>query len=156
MGAFEGNDAGICAQRFGELSTPHVESIDARRAAPQQTVGEAASGGTNVETDTAGNIDTERIEGGIELFAAARDETRLRHEGEGHVVRQLLARLVVRPRAVAATHAHPAGEQQSLGLPPVSGQAACHEQVVEPLSLAAAGLQAERFRRWDTVAGASR
>ncbi len=34
--ALHGHDTRVPAQHIGELSAPHVESIDARRSAPQQ------------------------------------------------------------------------------------------------------------------------
>ena len=53
---------GSRAQRVGELSAAHVESVDPARAALEQDVGEAAGRGADVERDQPGRVDPERVE----------------------------------------------------------------------------------------------
>ena len=68
-----GDDPGVLAQPFGELSAPDVDGVDAGGTALQQDVGEATGRRTDVEADAARRVDLERIEGGGQLVAAARD-----------------------------------------------------------------------------------
>jgi hypothetical protein len=56
----------------------HVDGIDLCRAALQQTICEAARRGADVRADQAGHVQAEGCEGGIQLFAAARNEARTR------------------------------------------------------------------------------
>ena len=67
------DDARVAPERFGELAATHVESVDARRAALQQDVGEAAGRGTDVEARPSRRVDLERVERRRELVAAAAD-----------------------------------------------------------------------------------
>ena len=78
MDVLHRHDPRIVAQRVGELSVAHVESIDARRTALQQDVREAACRRADIEAHPAGNVDAERVERGGELLAAARHERRAR------------------------------------------------------------------------------
>ena len=74
--ALHRHDARVAAERFGKLSAAHVESVDARRAALQQDVREAAGRGADVERDPARRVDLERIERRRQLVAAAADVRR--------------------------------------------------------------------------------
>ena len=67
------DDAGVGAERFGELSAAHVESVDPARAALQQDVGEAAGRGADIERDEPGRVDPEGVERRRQLVAAAAD-----------------------------------------------------------------------------------
>ena len=116
VGALHRDHSRIPAQRIGQLSASHVESIDARRTTLQQGVGESAGRGAHIEADTALDLHLERLQGGIQLLAATRDEARRRGQLDGHLRVDEVARLQVAPRAVAIAHTHLAGEQQRLGL----------------------------------------
>ena len=70
------HDARDRPERLGQLSAAHVESIDAARAALQQTVGEAAGRGADVQADPPDRVDPEGIERSGQLLAAARDVRR--------------------------------------------------------------------------------
>ena len=69
-------DARVLAQAQVELAVGDVDRGDPRGAALQQAVGEAAGRGADVEAVAPGDVDAERLEGVLELDAAARDEAR--------------------------------------------------------------------------------
>lgn len=71
MRPLHGNHARIAAQHLGKLSVPHIESIDARRTAPQQAIGEAAGRCADVEAGPALDSDAEGVQRRVELLAAA-------------------------------------------------------------------------------------
>ena len=66
------DDARIAAQRVGKLAAAHVDRVHAHRAALEQGVGEAAGRRADVEADTAGRVDAERVERARQLLPAAR------------------------------------------------------------------------------------
>jgi hypothetical protein len=142
--ALHGDDARIPAQHLGELSAPHVESIDARRAAPQQNVGEAAGGGTHVEAHSSGYLNRELIQRGPELLTPAGDEARLldRCRRRGWV--DQVARLSISASAVTLPDPDPTGEKQALGLVAIARDAAFDEQIVQPDTARAGFAQAVR------------
>ena len=78
IGALERGHSRIGAHRPRQLTVPDVDRHDGGNAALEETVGEAAGGCARVERTTAGDGDRERVEGGRELFAAARHEARRR------------------------------------------------------------------------------
>ena len=125
------DDPGIRPQRLGELSATHVESIDTRRAALQQHVGEAAGRGPDVEADEPVRIDSERVEGGRELVAAAADVRVALLDLERREGVDEIAGLAVRSRPVPGPDAHPAGEQEGLGPRTRRGQPTVDEKLVE-------------------------
>jgi hypothetical protein len=110
-----GDDARVGAQRLRQLSSAHVESIDAPGAAPQQAIGEAPRGRADIEAGEAGRVDGQRIEGSGKLLATARDERRRLHELERCRWIHGLARLSVEPRAVTDPDADAARQEQRLG-----------------------------------------
>ena len=128
---FHGDDAGVLAQRFGELGAPDVEGVDAAGAALQQDVGEATGRRTHVEADAAARVDLERIECRGKLVAAARD-VRVPLD-EVHRRRRIeeIAGLAVPPRAVPLADAHLAGQHQRLRTGARLDQAALDEELVE-------------------------
>ena len=132
MGPLHRHHAGIAAQRLRQLSAAHVESIDARRAALQQTVGEAARGRAHVEADPARRVDPERVERARPASRRPATRTaRRRHELHGHGRVDQVARLAVEPGAVTLADAHPAGHQQRLGAAARRRQAPFGEQLVQ-------------------------
>ena len=108
--------ARIGAQGVGQLSAPHVESIDAARAAPQQTVGEATGRCSDIEADASRRIDAKGVERGRELLAAAGDERRALDELDRGRGIDEIAGLPVGPGSVTAPDPDPAGEQERLRL----------------------------------------
>ena len=131
MGPLHGDHPGIRPQRLGELSAAHVESIDAARAPLQQTVGEAAGRGTDVEADPAAAVDRERIERPGELLPAARHEARRGQPLERDRRIDHLAGLAVAAGAVAGADADVAGKEHRLGPGTRRGQAAVEDELVE-------------------------
>ena len=65
-----------------DLAVPDLDADDARRAALQQHVGEAAGALADVEAGHAGDVDAAPGDRGVELQAAARDEAQLRIVGD--------------------------------------------------------------------------
>ena len=68
-----GDDPLVAPQPLGELSTAHVQGVDAARPAPQEHVGEAAGRRPDVDGDQARGIDPEGIERGEQLVRAPAD-----------------------------------------------------------------------------------
>ncbi len=101
VGALHDVDTGILAQRPVQLSIPHIERDDALGAPLQQTVGEAAGRGAEVEGRGAGHVHRELVERRHQLGAAARDVVRGLAHGHrgvlGHVGAGLVDRRGRRP-----------------------------------------------------------
>jgi hypothetical protein len=112
-----------------ELAIADVDRRDARSAALEQDVGEAAGGGADVERVAAGGVDAERVEGVGELLPAAGDVGRRALDRERRVLVHLGPGLLV-PR-------HEPGQDERLGLRAALGQPTLDEQHVEPLLHAA-------------------
>ncbi len=105
--AFAHDDARVVAQPPIELSVADVERDDARRAALQQDVGEAAGRGADVECQPAGDDDPEHVERVGELDAAAPHVRVIgRHQLDARVRRDRGARL----RRDLSVHGHPVRE----------------------------------------------
>ncbi len=66
---------GVAAQARVELSVAHVHGHHRRRAPTEKAVGEAARRRAGVETTPVGHDNGETLESGLQLVAAARDET---------------------------------------------------------------------------------
>ena len=109
-----------------KLAVADVERDHASGAALQETVGEAAGRGAEVEAVLPRGIDPERVERVRELLAAARDEPRRPLDVELGVVRDLRARLL--------EAGHEPGEDERLRLGAALGEPALHEQDVESLA----------------------
>ena len=71
--ALADHHARIVAQFPIELAVADVDGPHARGAALQQTIGEAAGGASDVQTNLAADIDTEMIQRGSQLDTAAAD-----------------------------------------------------------------------------------
>jgi hypothetical protein len=84
----------------------------------------------------------ERQQGWLELLTAARHKTRPRNHFDWDIDGNGFTRLEVQSGAIALTHAHLRGHQESRGLVAVIGQATLDKQVVEPDALQADNLQA--------------
>ena len=130
--ALHRDDARVAAQRLGELAAAHVESVDARRAALQQHVGEAAGRRADVEADEPGRVDPERVEAGRELVAAAADVGLGVVDLDARRRVDQVAGLAVVPGGVALPHPDLAGQHERLGAAPRLDQPALDEQLVEP------------------------
>jgi hypothetical protein len=145
------NYASVTTQRLGELSASHVESIDARRTALQQHIGESTGRCAYIETDTAGRVDLEGVQSGGELLATTRHVPGSRDEVNRCRVIDHVARFAIAPCLVPGTDRDLPGEQQCLRFGACLGQAAFDEQLVEPdpLSgmLAGQAVRASRLAR---------
>jgi hypothetical protein len=86
--------------------------VDAGRAPLKQAIGEAASGGPDIEAYPAGGVDLEMIERAFEFRAAAADEAGFGEEGERGVEGEFGAGLV----DLAVTAADFAREDEALRL----------------------------------------
>ncbi len=131
MGALHRHDPWVAAQRIGELSMTHVESIDAHRAAAQKDIREATGRGADIEAHAAADVDPELVERGVELLAAARNVRRGRREVQDRIGGQKLTGFVVTPRRVALPHPHLAGKDQAHRRVAIRGQTPGDQQVVE-------------------------
>ena len=129
--ALHRDDARVPAQSLGKLSTPHVESIDACRAALQKRVREAARRRAHVQADAPVDVDRECDQRRVQFLAAARHETRRSGQLDANFRSDELARFAIDPAAVTLADAHLAGHQEPRGLLPVSGHAARHDQIIE-------------------------
>ena len=123
--ALDHRHARVGAQPLVQLGPPDVERAHACRAVLQETVGEAAGRGSDVEALLVADIDGQDLDRVCELLAAARDETRALDELELGGIVDLSARL--------REASHPAGQDERLRLRARLGQAALHEQHVQPL-----------------------
>src|SRR4051812_3373093 len=132
MCALHGNHPRIRAQRVGELSVTHVESIDAGGAAAQQHIGESAGRRPDVEADSSLWIDAERVERGGEFLAAARDIRRALGKRDVHVIPDRFAGFQVAARAVTRTDSDLACQNEPCGGVAVRSQSACDDEIVEP------------------------
>ena len=148
MRPLHGHHARVGAEGLRQLSAPHVESIDAARAASQQHVREAARGRTDVQRHPAGRIDAEGIERSDELVTAARDVGAALGGRELRAGIDQVAGLAVEARAVALADADPAAEQQRLGAGAGLGDAALDQQLVEPDAGWTAGRPVRPVRRF--------
>ena len=117
----------VVAELPVQLTLPHVDRVDARRAALQDAVGEAAGGRADVEHDHPRHVDAEVVERTLELLAAAghearpgfdRDDRVLRHRGRGAV-------------GAVAGDAHRAGEDQRLGALAARCELTLDQQLIE-------------------------
>ena len=113
MGALHAHHPGIRPERVSQLSSPHVESIDTAGAALQQTVGEAAGGGADVEAGATGRVDAEGVERAGELLAAPGHETRASARGRSRPRRR-------RDRP-GAGHAAPRRRRRPVPVPRAAG-----------------------------------
>jgi hypothetical protein len=73
VGALAEGDAGIIAERLGDLAVASIYSKDSGGAVLQHTVGEAAGGGADIDAGEAGEVDGPVGEGVLQLEAAAAD-----------------------------------------------------------------------------------
>ena len=121
----EHDHTGIAAQLRVELAVADVDRDDARGAALEQAVREAARRRADVEAVRAGHVEAEGVERVRELLAAAGDERRRPLDLELGVLVDLLAGLRV-PRDEP-------GQDEGLRLGTRLGEAALDEQHVEAL-----------------------
>ncbi len=109
------------------MPLPHVDGVDAGRAALEQHVGEAAGAGPHVGAHPPGDRHAKRIERPGQLEAAAADVG----HGRGHldlgIARYGRAGLI----HALAVDAHLAGHDRRPRPRPRLGQAALHQQYVE-------------------------
>ena len=109
----------------------HVESIDARCAASQKGIREAAGRGANIQAHPAGDGHPELVEGRVELLAAARDEARPLYQGYGRRFKDRLSRLAVNSCSVSLADPDLAGEEKPRRFVACACQAALDQQVVQ-------------------------
>ena len=144
--ALERRHTVVAAQRFGELTATHVESVDVARAALQQHVGEAAGRRTDVERRHPGRVDPELVERSRELVAAAAHVWLGALDVYGGFGIDGVAGLEVASRSVAIADTDLAGEDQGLALAPGLGEPAVDEQLIEShTSLPADGRSHDRI-----------
>ena len=73
VGALHEGDAGVAAERVGDLAVAGVDGKDAGRAVLEEAVGEASGGGADVQAGEVLDGDRPVGEGAFELQAAAAD-----------------------------------------------------------------------------------
>ena len=105
------DDAGVGAEFPVDLSGAGIDSVDAEGAVLEETIGEAAGGSADVETDFAGGIDMEVGESGFEFEAAAADV----FEGFGDFDARGFGDGVAGFMGFLAVHGDFAGEDEGLG-----------------------------------------
>ena len=125
------DDPRVAAERFGELSAAHVESVDPARTALQQDVREAAGGRTDVETDEPRRVDLEGVQGRRELVAAPADVGVVADDLDRAIGQDEVARLAIVTCRVALPHPDLAGQHQRLRSAARLDQATLDEQLVE-------------------------
>ena len=142
VGPLQHPHARIAPEARRELAVADIDRVHPARPARQQHIGEAAGGGADIQRRAPARIDPEVRERVVEFLAAPRDPGMVRAaHREREIVRDLEAGLV----EAAFAREHPAGQQQRLRPGPGLGQAARHEQGVEPLLGAGGG--GRRVRR---------
>ena len=132
VGALHGDDPRIGAQRIGQLSAAHVESIDARRAAAQQqSVKPPVDAPTSRQTRPATSM--RNASSAAASFSPPRDTNGARSaSANGARLADKLTGFHVAARAVARAYADLAGQEQTRGHVAVRSQSALDEQIVEP------------------------
>ena len=130
VGPLQHRDPFIAPKAVRKLPVADIDRVHTRRPARQQHVGEAAGGRPDVQRCQATRIDAEVRERMVEFLPAARDPGMRRAP---HVKREIMRDLEAGLVEAALAGEHPAGQQQRLRLGPGLGQAAGHEQGVEPL-----------------------
>ena len=73
VGALAQGDTRVVAKLLGDLAIAGVDGEDAGGSALQHAVGEAAGGGSDIDTGEAGERDGPVFEGALELETAAAD-----------------------------------------------------------------------------------
>ena len=95
VGALHEGHAGIVAERLGDLAVAGIDGEDAGGAVLEHAVGEAAGGGTGIQTKAAGEVDVPVVKGGFELESAATDVAQIgAEEANGDIVGDGVTRLV--------------------------------------------------------------
>src|SRR5439155_16399784 len=121
------DDARILPQAPVELTLPHVDRVNAERAALQQDVGKAAGRRADVDRDLSSDVEPQSIERARQLVAATGDVLRssvdgkLRIHGDGRG----------RPVRTAAVHAHRAREDERLGALAARCELALNQQLIK-------------------------
>ena len=109
---------------------PHIHGVHARRSALQQAVGEAARGGADIEADLARDVERKVAQRARQFESAAADIGRAREHLHRAIVVDRLAGL----GGLLPVDQHLAGHDQRLRFLAGFGEAALHQQTVEPLS----------------------
>src|SRR5690606_37518402 len=123
-------DPRVAAEAPVELAVADVDREDPAHAAAEEAVGEAAGRSTDVESDGAADVEAERLERALELFAApARESRRTRLETDVRVERDPLRRLGRAPTPDEDL----AGEDHPLRPLPRVDDPASDEQAIEAL-----------------------
>ena len=129
VGALEHRHPWVDAEAGVELAVADVEGHDVGRAALQQAVGEPPGRRADVERPTAGDVDAEVVERGVELLAASTDEPWSRPgDGDPLAGRHQPRRLVGDGPADEDT---PVGDR-FVGLAAAAGEPPADELGVEP------------------------
>ena len=132
VGALHRDDPRIGAQRIGELSVAHVESIDARRTAAQQHIGEATGRCTHVQADAAARRRCANASSAAASFSPPRETNGARSASANELdVADKLAGFHVAARAVARAYADLAGKDQTRSHVAVRGKSARNDEIIE-------------------------
>ena len=135
--------ARVVAQTPGELPPADIDGVDARGAAAEQHINETARRGTQVQADRTGRVETESLQPGLQLDAAARDPGVIATgDGQLRSFFQFLARLAERTTVAE----HQPSRDQRLGSVSTLGQTSGHQQTVRALPHAATGLSSRPKR----------
>lgn len=110
--AFAEDDARVGAQLPVDLARADVDGMDASGAVLKETIGEAASGCADVETDLAGDVDGEVFQRSFEFQAAAANVRRPAGDFEAAIQRDGLAGL----GAFLTLNEDGAGQDEGAGL----------------------------------------
>src|SRR5229473_6622417 len=129
--AFNADDTRVLLKLPGELADVYVDRVDARCAALQEAVGEAAGGGAHIEANASCGIDGEIIEGAFELeTSTAREFLRTAGDFDAGICGHRHASLVC-GRAIYLDFA---SEDQSKSFLRSAGETAFDKEKVEPLA----------------------
>ena len=126
--SFVHDDARILTEAPIELALPHIDRVNAGRAALQEDVGEAAGRRTNVDRDLPGHIEPERVERARQLVAATRHVLRAGVDGDVRI----LGHRSGRPVGAATIHSHRTREDEGLRALAARRELTLHQELVKP------------------------
>ena len=129
VGAVEHSHALVAPKALVQLTASDIDGDHPGGACLQQAVGESAGRRARIEGRPAADVDSEVVEGGVELLAAAADEPR---PFPGNPQRFLRCHQTRRLLGGGTAHCHPTGGDVGSGPLPAGGEAPTDELGVEP------------------------
>jgi len=136
VGSFPHHDARIVAKLPGELAVANIDGVDATRPPREQDIGEATGRCADIEGDRAKWFDLEVLKRVVELETATANPAMIAAPNlERRVGRETQAGFV----EASSSREDDAGHDQGTGTGAALGQAAHHQELIEPRFLVALG-----------------